>query len=51
MINVRNAMILIMEPKLRQKKYGYPFKIRPTSAKDGSELKVDVKCGVHNHFT
>ncbi|XP_050889604.1 uncharacterized protein LOC127094882 [Lathyrus oleraceus] len=31
------------------KKYGYPFKIRSTSAKDGSGWKVHVKCGVHNH--
>lgn len=31
------------------KKCGCPFKIKSTSAKDGSGWKVDVKCGIHNH--
>ncbi|KAI5400764.1 hypothetical protein KIW84_065573 [Lathyrus oleraceus] len=31
------------------KKYGCPFKIRSTPAKDGFGWKIDVKCGLHNH--
>lgn len=31
------------------KKYGCPFEIRSTPAKDGSDWKIDVKYEVHNH--
>lgn len=31
------------------KKNGCSFKIRLTPTKHGSEWKVDIKCGLHNH--